>query len=171
MSRCDSTEISVQLSIMPHHEHAADVIVQLALISHGPQLCKAEHSGLFCIRVDYLFPRGPFLKMWPFYLQLEFNLLKAWDHAVFSILGFLAGGRWWWCIHFGARQTHCVTTLSTFYAVGTVLGDRGHSESVIVPDLVHFTGFRGRRHQTRNYPQVFNDTPDVSQRKSRGCCV
>lgn len=25
------------------------------------------------------------------------------------------------------------------------------AESVIVPDLVHFTGFRGRRHQTRNY--------------------
>lgn len=46
----------------------------------------------------------------------------------------------------------CNEHLSTVYVVGNVLGDRGLSESVIVPDLVQFTGFRGRRHQTRNYP-------------------
>ena len=33
-------------------------------------------------------------------------------------------------------------SLSTFYIVGTVLGDRGHSESIVVLALVQFIEFR-----------------------------
>lgn len=49
----------------------------------------------------------------------------------------------------------CNKLLITFNAVVTLLGDRGHSESVIVLALVQSSRFRAIRHQTKNYPPKY----------------
>lgn len=49
----------------------------------------------------------------------------------------------------------CNTHLSIFYAVGMVLGDRGHSKSVIVPDFVQFIGFGGKKTSNQELPPKY----------------
>lgn len=118
----------------------APVRCPVGLVSDDPRLYSATRSGFFSGGWAASSVSVPSTPYW---------ILTFWKaRTVYSVVWF--GVMWDFFFFFGFLRV-LGKHLRIFYAGATVLHDTGHSELFVVLALVQFTGFRERRHQTRNY--------------------